>query len=147
MDFGMEFIVDDYGAHYRGLSLFETVNGFYTGNVLATEDYKLQVLSNYITKRAVSHVRETVLQAITSRFTGKYHGALGVDMMIVDDGTSASCHCGRYAVHPMVEINLRRTMGHVAIDIASRMNINRGVMRIEYDGSHYHLRVEHDVAE
>lgn len=148
MDFGMEFIADEEGTHYRGLSLFETANGFYTGNMLATEDYKLQLLSNYITKQAVSQLKEAVLQSVTSHIAGKYHGALGVDMMIVADGcTSDSCYCRRYAVHPMVEINLRRTMGHVAIDIASRMNISRGVMRIEYNDLHYHLRIEREVAE
>ena len=40
-------------------------------------------------------------------------GTLGVDMMILSKPDSQG-----FSVHPCVEINLRRTMGHVAIAMA-----------------------------
>ena len=41
-----------------------------------------------------------------------------------------------------VELNLRRTMGHVALVLRALGNkYERRLMRIEYDGNRYHLRV------
>jgi hypothetical protein len=37
-----------------------------------------------------------------------------------------------YALHPCVEINLRRTMGHVALALSPHDDDVRRVMRIEY---------------
>ena len=50
-------------------------------------------------------------------------------------------------LHPCVEINLRRTMGHVALALQQLIHPDdddtddRRIMRIDYDGSHYKLRV------
>ena len=60
-----------------------------------------------------------------------------MDMMIVRGGL----------LHPCVEINLRNTMGHVALILEQRYNPTgdddiRGVMRVVYDGSNYKLRIE-----
>ena len=50
MDFGMEFYSDGHGkVDYVGMSLFNTKNGAYTGNVIATETYKLDIIGKYIT--------------------------------------------------------------------------------------------------
>ena len=45
-------------------------------------------------------------------YKDKYQGPLGVDMMIV-----AGAEGQGFLLHPCVEINLRRTMGHVALSI------------------------------
>ena len=48
-DFGMEFVSDGKGiVSYVGLSLFQTSNGAYTGNILASEDEKEHMISRYI---------------------------------------------------------------------------------------------------
>lgn len=44
-----------------------------------------------------------------------------------------------------IEVNLRRTMGHVAIDLADYLQktsseLNQ-LMRVQFDGNRYHLRV------
>ena len=59
---------------------------------------------------------------------GKYKGPLGVDMMIVKDYLA-----GGYFLHPCVEVNLRRTMGHVALSISSIVADAKMVMQIETD--------------
>ena len=62
------------------------------------------------------------------RLKGKYKGPLGVDMMIVKDYLA-----GGYFLHPCVEVNLRRTMGHVALSISSIVADAKMVMQIETD--------------
>jgi hypothetical protein len=105
-DFGMEFTVDRTGViHYEGLSLFHTKNGAYTGNLLATEQAKQEVLGRYVSAELLDQVRDRIISELD---LGKYTGPFGVDMMIVkgDD---------RFLVHPCVEVNLRRTMGWIAL--------------------------------
>jgi len=63
---------------------------------------------------------------------GKYRGPFGVDMMIV--------HGQQPALHPCVEINLRRTMGHAALMLTPTDDDICRVMRIEYTGT-YTLKI------
>lgn len=121
-DFGMEFeALPDGQIRYLGLSLFDTRNGAYTGNIIASEEDKLDMISRYVPVSSIDEVRETLISALSDVLTshatpqspGRYTGPFGVDMMILarPDGQG-------FSVHPCVEINLRRTMGHVAIEMA-----------------------------
>lgn len=148
-DFGMEFIADAKGVHYRGLSVFTTTNGFYTGNLLASEDGKIRTMERFFTIGQLESVEELVRSLLSERLSGRYEGPLGVDMMVVanDDALLMNNKSllksePHFLFHPMVEINLRRTMGHVAIDIAKRNHLSDGSLQIIYDGSHYHLRLQ-----
>ena len=133
-DFGMEFTVSDGTIRYEGLSLFHTHHGAYTGNIIAAESVKRQALSRYVSLDLLDRVRELV---ITHLDLSGYEGPFGIDMMIVKGGL----------LHPCVEINLRRTMGHVALALERLIHPDeddsedRRIMRIDYDGSHYKLRV------
>ena len=120
-DFGMEFeALLDGQICYLGLSLFDTRNGAYTGNIIASEKDKLDMISRYVPVSSIDEVREKLMSALSDVLTshatpqspGCYTGPFGVDMMILarPDGQG-------FAVHPCVEINLRRTMGHVAIEM------------------------------
>ena len=134
-DFGMEFSIGADGkAKYCGLSLFATQNGAYIGNILATEEEKRRHLSRYVPGQLLDIVRETIIHRTSKLFRGRYVGMFGIDMMIVrQDGT--------LKMHPCVELNLRRTMGHVALALTPTKNQPQQLMRINYDGSHYHLRI------
>jgi len=68
---------------------------------------------------------------------GQYVGPLGVDMMIV----AQENHDG-FFLHPCVEINLRRTMGHVALSLTPSIDDVLRVMRIEYMDNHYKLKID-----
>lgn len=141
MDFGMEFIAEKNRVTYRGLSLFDTVNGAYVGNLLASEIRKFEIMDNIVGHRVLHCLKNEIEVILTEELKGRYRGPLGVDMMVVnnnDDKVRSSQH---YLIHPMVEINLRRTMGHVAIDIAHRTMWHEGSMRIVFDGVHYCLRI------
>ena len=133
-DFGMEFTaLSDGTIRYDGLSLFHTKNGAYTGNLLATETIKRQRMSRYISLDLLDRVCNTII----ARFDTKgYTGPFGVDMMIVK-GEGATT-----LLHPCVEINLRRTMGHVALGLQPDDDDIMRVMRVIYDGTNYQLKIQ-----
>ena len=135
-DFGMEFESDGQGrVRYLGLSLFHTTNGAYTGNVLADEEEKKSVIYHYLSERFVEKVKEKIECILGEVFRGKYRGPLGVDMMIVAGEGGQG-----FLLHPCVEINLRRTMGHVALELSKYCSSRRAMM-VEYLDNVYKLKV------
>lgn len=135
-DFGMEFqALADGRVEYLGLSLFKTLNGAYTGNILATEQAKEETISRYVDKAMLDGLKASIVEASTKLMAGFYAGPFGVDMMIVgrDDREG-------FLVHPCVEINLRRTMGHVALGISPDDDEVQRVMRISI-GMNYVLKI------
>ena len=144
MDFGMEFEVDEMGQiRYCGLSLFHTVGSAYVGNLLVTERRKQEVISRYIPVSLLDDIKERIRRCLS---LSDYRGCFGVDMMICasSHGQGATETAALYLLHPCVEINLRRTMGHVALALHRRLNPTdddafEAVMQVKYDGAHYRL--------
>ena len=132
-DFGMEFTSDTGDIKYEGLSLFKTINGSYAGNILACEEDKMKMLSRYVSVELINHVKETIVQTLGPLFMNKYDGPFGIDMMIVSDK-------GQFKLHPCVELNLRRTMGHVAIALSPSVSLPQRLMNISYTNK-YRIRV------
>ena len=139
MDFAMEFTATESGIRYEGLSLFATNNGAYTGNILATENVKREMISRYYPVCLLDIVREKIIAFLD---LADYRGPFGIDMMFVRaEGASKT---SQLLLHPCVEINLRRTMGHVALAMTKRVNPLSDdsliqEMNISFDGSHYRL--------
>ena len=149
-DFGMEFMSDGRGhVSYLGLSLFHTENGAYTGNILATEQAKLEMLTRYLPEALLREVQGCICRELGRVFDRKYQGPFGIDMMVVGkeppllpsplDGSGADAKT--FLIHPCVEINLRRTMGHVALALTPADDDIRRVMRIEYANNNYELKI------
>ncbi len=133
-DFGMEFVADEKGVRYCGLSLFQTSRSAYTGNLLATEEVKFKILKRYVNIELLTKVRSSLEEILTKELQGKYVGPLGVDMMII------ALSDGSVALHPCVEINLRRTMGHVALALSPSPFEPRQLMHIDHtDKFHFRL--------
>lgn len=106
MDFAMEFWSDGSSVKYKGLSLFDThPNGAYRGNRLWTEDKKWEAMSPYLSLENGHQLIGLLETNLGQIIGGRYRGPLGVDMMVLHDGT----------VHPCVEINLRMTMGYASL--------------------------------
>ena len=136
-DFGMEFVSDGSGnVNYVGLSLFQTLNGAYTGNILASEEEKEEMINGYIPVYLHKAVQEKICAFMGTLLKGRYAGAFGIDMMVVrrDDGDG-------FLLHPCVEINLRRTMGHVAISLTEHCSVLPRLMKIEYNSNVYKIRI------
>lgn len=131
LDFGLEFKRNiDGKVDYLGLSLFQTINGAYTGNLLATENVKRTFLSKYIQLGEVDDFISEVIDCMSGKMT--YAGPFGIDMMVAEGGKLA-----------MAEINLRRTMGHMALAISPLDDDIRRVMHIEA-GNIYKLKILRD---
>lgn len=113
-DFGMEFESDGLGqVSYLGLSLFHTQNGAYTGNILASEEEKREMIGRYLSTELLDTVRQLICLRLGKLYRDKYKGPFGVDMMVVNREDENG-----FLLHPCVEINLRRTMGHVALKLS-----------------------------
>lgn len=112
LDFASEWFIDrQRDVHFEGYSLFKVSNrGKYEANILGD--------SREITERILSaaplarEYMELQREFIRSRIAPHYRGPLGFDMFVTGSG----------AVNPCVEINLRHTMGHVALSVAKQMN-------------------------
>ena len=139
-DFAMEFESDGCGSvTCLGLSLFHTSNGAYTGNILADEEEKREMISRYVPVDLLDSVQLSICQLLGPVFRGRYQGPFGVDMMIVNGKMSN----GKFLLHPCVEINLRRTMGHVAIALSQQCRSGQ-VMTVEYTDNRYRLRLDNN---
>ena len=99
------------GIRFLLLSLFETAGGNYKGNWLATEDMKRERLSRYIDLQLLDRLTREVTLGTSVLLQDHYTGPFGIDMMVVKNRND-------FLIHPCVEMNLRRTMGHVALDLA-----------------------------
>ena len=114
-DFALEFYAHpDRTISYAGLSVFNTsVGGNYLGNIDGTQS-KLQERINYLIPWSkVETCIARLIHHLQALIDSNYCGPLGVDLMIVKkDGVNL--------LHPCVEINLRNTMGHIALLINER---------------------------
>lgn len=125
-DFAAEFQIVDHHTTYLGLSVFTTTeNGGYTGNRIGGTPFLESQLPATIRQQlpAVIAALQTQLDRLVAPH---YQGPLGIDMMVVgeDDGT--------LVLHPCIEINLRRTMGHVALALQPLLpEGHTGIYRIQ----------------
>ena len=140
-DFAMEFEADGCGTVvYKGLSRFSTTpRGTYGGNRVASEDAHLCWLSSFVPRALWQALRDDLAEYLSRWLGSGYRGPLGVDMMLCRmEG------CGDLCVHPCVEINLRRTMGCVAADLARLLAPGvEARFRIDYCASEGGLRAAH----
>ena len=116
-NFALEFeALSDGTVRFMGLSVFCTSPlGAYSANWVAPASrlqQKLQQLGG--PSRKEMELLACVCEKELSRWiAGTYAGPLGVDMMMVENG-ALPC------IHPCIEVNLRRTMGHMACSMAQR---------------------------
>lgn len=107
LDFALLFEADGRGnVDQRGLSVFTTnQHGGYTANLLESQ----QQLRSRIVQLCRAGEFEAVEMAVAEALPdllGDYRGPLGIDMLVCADGT----------IDAAVELNLRYTMGFVALD-------------------------------
>lgn len=113
LDFAMLFYISNGIAGYKGLSVFDTNGGTaYAGNIVASEQALEHILINNGADKLQLRQTQEALQTVLSDIIGSnYTGWLGIDMMILSDGSIAPC----------IELNLRMTMGVVAKYLARRI--------------------------
>ena len=94
------------GIDFIGYSLFESKNGAYCKNILASNEDIEDVIVGYISRDTLIVIRENLTSILADSLVGHYEGFLGVDMMI--------CQSDTPILVPVSEINLRMTMGLIA---------------------------------
>ena len=135
-DFAMEFFMHENGeVEYTGLSLFETVNHTYTGNLLTSEEKKRVIINKWIPLSLIDAVKERICACFPVLSEHRYTGPFGIDMMVVSRQDQQG-----FLLHPCVEINLRRTMGHVALSLKSFKEQEQRLMCIEHK-ENYSLKI------
>lgn len=133
-DFAVEFMAYDNGCVKAcGLSLFTTERTAYTGNRLEKEEEKRAWLFKYIKEPLFNSIVEEIETFLAENINGLYVGPLGVDMMIVAGEQG-------FLLNPCIEINLRCTMGHVALALSRHGHT--GMMQIAYEGGAYKLKIK-----
>ena len=102
------------GIDFIGYSLFESRNGAYSRNILASNEDIEEIIAGYIPRDTLTAIREDLTGILADTLVGHYEGFLGIDQMI--------CRTDSPIFIPVSEINLRMTMGLIA--------------RNQYDQSH-----------
>ena len=117
LDFALEFRATAEGrVEYLGASLFRTGSqGAYLGNVVAPQAAIMQEIAAAFPLYPKLHALlvETLEEVLASRLDGHYAGPLGVDLMVCKSPAGPT-------LLPCVEVNLRKTMGHVSMKVAQR---------------------------
>lgn len=107
-DFAMEFEVEGGCVKFVGYSIFDTCYTAYSSSLIATEERKREILETYLFPSEIDETLSCCEDYLNSIIPDGYEGGIGVDMMIVKGGEG-------FSLHPCVEINMRRTMGHVSL--------------------------------
>ena len=99
------------GIEFFGYSLFFTSNGAYKGSVVEDDSFIEEHLCSQGANLAELHrIRAQLQEHLTKELAGWYKGFLGVDMFLF---SPADKEHRRALLNPVVEINLRLTMGHL----------------------------------
>lgn len=122
LDFAALFYCDtrpDSGPDIRfeGLSLFSAESrGMYDGNIVAPQSILRQRLATYIDISRLDTIISHLQNILGNLLGNDYRGYCGIDMMIYHED-------GVIKIQPCVEMNLRMTMGVVAMKICERLRI------------------------
>lgn len=110
-NFALEFYIGkNETPTFQGLSLFtSSLSGNYTGNWITDQSVIVEELTKKgFQREKINCITDCVVKILQNFISNKYEGYLGIDMMLV----KTPC---KVLLHPCVEINLRRTMGHIAL--------------------------------
>ncbi|MBR4136012.1 MAG: hypothetical protein IKU03_06360 [Bacteroidales bacterium] len=125
-DFAMEFVCQSGETSFAGYSLFSTRHYGYAHNELCSDAQIVDTLCQWIPEERMEAVEQSLITYLNQVIAPYYSGCVGIDMCVYDnDGIH---------LHPMIEINLRMTMGMAAHRLYKR-HVHpsaTGIMRLEY---------------
>ncbi len=122
------------------------MHGAYTGSLIDSEEKKRNLLGQYIETELLDTIKGCLMYLLNQNIKDKYKGPLGIDMMIVGSRCSFEHSTSQhYYIHPLVEVNFRRTMGHVALSLYNEMQIQNKVMQITFNGLYHTLEINDDI--
>lgn len=114
-DFAMEFYSDGKSVKFKGYSVFYNNAQFsYDTSLVASEKILEQKIEAFVDSDELRTVRIMMEHCLTDFIAPVYVGDLGVDMMVYDDN-------GKKRIMPIIEVNMRTTMGMVASVLGNRI--------------------------
>jgi hypothetical protein len=110
LDFSMHFeITREKETNFIGYSVFQTnAKGVYESNLLACQDTLEKQITTLIDMPLLKEVRKILTGIIHEMYAPYFTGNLGVDMLVYFSEN-------QFRLHPCVEINMRKSMGYLAI--------------------------------
>ena len=127
LDFALEFEVNaaefalgkDGGVRFLGYSVFcASDSGNYGYNVVAPqEELRARILATGLDPYVLDWAVDYSCRNLARHLCGRYRGCVGIDMLVCN-------HEGKVKLHPCVEINLRRNMGILALDISRHIRLS-----------------------
>lgn len=112
-DFAMLFYCYKNGSvEFKAYSLFENFKRAYVRNLPFGQDQIEKILTAYVSRQRIEEVKEGMKIYLERLIACRYHGWIGVDMMIYGNPPLTGCRKkNSYEVNPCVEMNFRYTMG------------------------------------
>ncbi|MDR0799639.1 MAG: hypothetical protein LBN18_07775 [Dysgonamonadaceae bacterium] len=130
LDFSLHFTIHpEQTVDFSGYSVFRTNGkGAYEHSLLASQEVLQQQIHSLIDEKLLSKVKKQLQIFIQKKYAPIYQGTLGVDLLIYRSGDS-------FHLHPCVEINMRKSMGYLAIQLANRHLCagSQGAFFVSYD--------------
>lgn len=113
LDFSMHFeIIDKDRVNFIGYSVFlVNTKGAYEKSLIASQAQMKDMICRFIDNSLLERIRNLLHNIITEIYSPHYKGNIGIDMFIYHDGVAKR-------LHPCVEINMRKSMGYLAIRLA-----------------------------
>lgn len=126
-DFAMEFHCTPQKVDFVGYSLFQTLHYGYAGNELRSDSDIEKILGQWVNHQQLESVRTALIAFMEREIQPHYQGCVGVDMFVYRENDD-------FRLNPMVEINLRMTMGMAAhkIYLQHVHPHSIGTMQLEY---------------
>jgi hypothetical protein len=130
LDFSMHFENTSEGkTQFIGYSVFQTNGkGAYEKSLLANQEKLEGQITGYIDKALLLRVKNALIHLIHRFYSPFYTGNIGVDMLVYRSGNT-------YKLHPCVEINMRKSMGYLALRLFEKYihPDSQGELIIEYN--------------
>ncbi|MDL2224352.1 hypothetical protein LJB92_03455 [Bacteroidales bacterium OttesenSCG-928-M06] len=131
LDFSMHFNIREESVKFLGYSLFHTnKKGAYEYSILSSQEKQEQIIVSFINSKLLSKVKKALIQILKKTYTPYYSGNIGIDMLIYKSGDS-------YFLHPCVEINMRKSMGYLALKLKENYihPLSQGTFHVDYSAS------------
>lgn len=114
LDFATEWYMTNGKARFLGYSIFKNSDcGNYIGNMVASQEELFETITGHCERDHLTATVEYLQTALEQVIGDIYDGPLGVDMLCAKNGM----------INPCVEINLRRTMGHITISLWEQSHV------------------------
>lgn len=112
LDFSMHFeIKENQAIEFVGYSIFETnAKGAYEKSILKNQIELHKQVTRLVDSELVEKVKVEIGAFLKKRYAPLYQGLIGVDALIY-------CENNQFHLHPCIEINMRKSMGYLAIQL------------------------------